>query len=164
MEQLMIDADQPAIDAYWATFLRSRADDPPARTTYLEADQFGNTPEMADRLAALVCSGVKTASSGLLWGYEATGERLPEVGDLAITLDGSGMPVCIIELTEARVLPFEAVDEQMAYEYGEGERTLAWWREHLWDYYVAQCAADGWQPARDMPLVFKRFRVVYPVA
>lgn len=160
----MADRNATDIDAYWSAFLRSRAAGPPARASYYDAEPFGNTPEMADELAALVLSGVKTATSGLLWGYEAEGLAPPAPGDLSITLDGRGVPVCILEWTEVFVQPFDAVDQQFAYEYGEGKRTLAWWREALWDYYVAECAAHGWQPAPDMPLVCKRFRVVYPIS
>ncbi|HEX5166467.1 MAG TPA: ASCH domain-containing protein [Thermomicrobiales bacterium] len=150
------------LPAYRAAFLRHRPNDPPERIGGATADAFGNTPEMADGLAALVCSGVKTATSGLLWGYEAEGEPIPAAGDLSIILDGRGAPVCIIENLETRIIPFDAVDEQLAWEYGEGERTLAWWREHLWDYYAAECAESGWKPSLEMPLVVRRFQAVYP--
>ena len=153
---------QTRVDAYWAAFLQSRAGTLPPNARYSEAEAFGNTPEMGNELAALVCRGVKTATSGLLWGYEALNERLPEPGDIAIVLDSRGAPVCIIELIETRIMPFHAVDEQLAWEYGEGDRTLPWWREQLWDYSVAICAEWGWQPASDMPLVVKRFRMIYP--
>jgi hypothetical protein len=32
--------------------------------------------------------------------------------------------LCIIELTEVEIKPFNSVDEQFAFEYGEGDRTL----------------------------------------
>jgi uncharacterized protein YhfF len=156
------ESQQTQIDAFWEAFLQSGTARLPPDAPYIEADAFGNTPEMGDELAALVCDGVKTATSGLLWGYEALNERLPEPGDIAIVLDGNGVPACIIELIETRIMPFDMVDEQLAWEYGEGDRTLAWWREHLWDYYVADCARSGWQPSPDMPLVVKRFQTIYP--
>ena len=74
-------------------------------------------------------------------------------------------PVCIIETTEVRVVPFCEVDARFAYDYGEGDRSLAWWRAHLWAYYVDECASLGRQAGRqaegDMPLVCERFRVVF---
>jgi uncharacterized protein YhfF len=151
-----------SVDEYWAAFLQRHAGTWPPGTRYSEAEAFGNTPAMADRLAALVCRGVKTATAGLLRGYEAMGERLPEPGDVAIVLDGRGVPACVIEIIETRIVPFDAFDEQLAREYGEGERTLVWWHEQLWEYYAAECAEHGWQPAPDMPLVVTRFCVVDP--
>ena len=38
---------------------------------------FGATPEQADELLALLLSGIKTATAGALWDYEAEGEALP---------------------------------------------------------------------------------------
>jgi uncharacterized protein YhfF len=155
-------SDDARIEEFWAAFLRSQAGKLPADLRYYEAEPFGNTAEMADELAALVEAGVKTATSGLFWGYEAEGLSLPVPGDYTVVLDSTGAPRCVTETVELRVIPFDEVDEPFAHEYGEGDRTLAWWREHLWDYYVAECAEHGWQPRPEMPLVCERFRVVYP--
>jgi|SRR5690242_9794069 len=40
--------------------------------------------------------------------------------------------------------------------------TLGWWKEHIWDYYVQECAAIGRQATEDMPILCERLRVVYP--
>jgi uncharacterized protein YhfF len=152
--------DEAAIERYWSEFLATRPDLPPD-LRYYEASPFGNTAAMADELAAVVCDGTKTTTSGLLWGYEAEGLQPMQAGDLSIVLNGAGSPVCITETVAAWIMPFDQADERFAYEYGEGDRTLAWWREHLWDYYAAECDEHGWQPAPDMPLVCERFRVVY---
>jgi uncharacterized protein YhfF len=149
------------VEEFWTAFLQSRAGALPAERRYYEAEAFGNTAAMADELAELVVAGIKTTTSGLLWGYEAEQLIPPAPGDFSIVLDSSGAPRCIIETIELRTIPFEEIDEQFAFEYGEGDRTLTWWREHLWDYYVAECAEDGWEPRPDMPLVCHRFRVVY---
>ena len=147
-------------DAFWEDYRRSQPEPAPPRD-YYEAFHFGNTQAMADKLAALVAGGVKTATSALLWHYEAAGKRLMQVGDLSIVTTWDGEPVCVIETTEVRVLPFNQVDAQFAYDYGEGDRTLAWWQERLWAYYQRECAGLG-RPAReDMPLVCERFRVVF---
>ena len=60
-----------------------------------------------------------------------------------------------------RVAPFEAIDARFAFDYGEGDRTLTWWRENLWDYYSRVCSSIGREPDSSMPLVCERFAVVF---
>jgi uncharacterized protein YhfF len=154
--------DDTRVEQFWTSFLHSQEGRVPAYLRYYSAEPFGNTAAMANELAALVESGVKTATSGLLWDYEREGVAPPVPGDFIIVLDSAGKPRCVTETVEMRVIPFNEVDEPFAFDYGEGDRTLAWWREHLWDYYVAECAKHGWQPSPDMPVACERFRVVYP--
>jgi uncharacterized protein YhfF len=150
---------QARIEAFWDAYRHAsgRAD-----ARYVEAFIFGNSERLADYCAAQVLAGVKTATSSLLWQYEQEDKPLPAVGDLWVMLNWAKEPLAVIETTEVRVVPFDEVDERIAADYGEGERTLTWWREHMWDYYVAvECPALGREPARDMPLVCEWFRVVY---
>ena len=107
-------------------------------------------------------SGIKTATSSLLWEYEASGEASPWVGALSILEDGDGRPACIIETTEAEIRPFDAADEAFAAAYGEWDGSLSTWRRQSWCHYTAVCAGLGREPREDMPLVCERFRVVYP--
>jgi uncharacterized protein YhfF len=62
---------------------------------------------------------------------------------------------------EVEICRFDAVEARFAYDYGEGDRSLADWQEFSWAYWVVDCAAHGWQPTPSMPLVCERFRVVY---
>ena len=72
----------------------------------------------------------------------------------------AGQPVCIMETTEVRIIPFKDVDEAFAYDYGEEERTLVWWKSAVWQTYSRICADLNQQPSEDMLLVCERFRVV----
>src|ERR1700730_15268028 len=103
---------------------------------YYEAFIFGNTESSANRLADLVLKGEKTATSSLLWTLEHENKPLFKVGHYSIVTTWDKTPVCIIETIELRTIPFKDVDAQFAYDYGEGDRTLAWWKEHIWEYYV----------------------------
>jgi len=162
-EMQMDDAQQsPAVEAVWAACVAALG--LPADARYFEAFRFGSTPDSADELAALVLDGTKTATSSSLRSWEAEGRRPPQGGDYSIVLDAGGAPVCVVQTVEAPVRPFESVDAQFAHDYGEGERTLDWWRREMWDYYLDECATHGWQPACDMPIIFERLRVVYPLA
>src|SRR6266516_2393140 len=128
---------------------------------YYEAFRFGNTEQMANELAALVVRGVKTATSCLLWELEQEQRPEVQVGDYSIVTDWEHRPVCIIQTTEVNLVPFKDIDAQFAYDYGEGDRTLAWWKQEMWDYYVQECASMGRQATQEMPLVCERFQVVY---
>ena len=103
----------------------------------------------------------KTATGFLKWVHDAENKPIPEPGDLSIVTDGGNHPLCIIMDTEIRVVPFEEVDERFAYDGGEGDRTLASWREGYWAMIVADCAGLNRVPTRKAPIVRERFRVVY---
>lgn len=149
------------IEAYWRIYLETLAADSPVRDEEYVAEGWGDFPEMADELGALISAGTKTATCSALWEYKAEGEALPEVGTKTIVLDGNGDPLCIIETTQVEVRPFDEVDERFAYEEGEGDRSLEYWREAHWRFFSRTLPNIGKEPAPDMPLVCERFRVVY---
>jgi len=98
---------------------------------------FGDSPEMADRLAELVLSGKKTATTGSLIEYEIDNEKVPDV-DLTtfdILLNGDDKPIAIIRTTNIFVIPFKEVTEEHAYREGEGDRTLSYWRKSHMNYW-----------------------------
>jgi len=109
----------------------------------------------------LVLAGTKTATGSALWSYEANGKRLPEVGDHWVVTAGADDPVCIIETTEVRILPFDEVGADYARDGGEGDRSLASWRDIYWRYLVSEGSRIGREPSPKAPLVMERFRVVY---
>ncbi len=149
-----------AIRAFWE---RCRAQRPAWQRADFPAPEawgFGADSAMADRLGALVIEGVKTATSSALWEYEHDGSPLPRAGDLGNVIDGQGEPLCLIETTEVLVLPFDQVPSDFAYEEGEGDRTLATWREAHWDFFAGFLPRIGLKPASDMPVVCERFHVL----
>ena len=150
----------PAVEAYWQGFLATLPPDTPRPAGY-SAWGFGDSPEMADDLGALVREGTKTATCGLLWEYEADGDPLPQVGEYSVITGGDGSPLCIIETTEVVVRPFNMVDAQFAYDEGEGDRSYAYWRAGHWRFFSRVCKRIGRQISETMPVVCERFRVVY---
>ena len=121
---------------------------------------FGDSREMADRFAKLVRDGVKTATCSALWSYEDDQKPLPQTQDQSVVIDGNGAPVAIIETVDVFVMPFNEVPEQFAYDEGEGDRSLAYWREAHRNYFSRQPFKDRVFGER-MPLVCERFRVVH---
>jgi uncharacterized protein YhfF len=75
-----------------------------------------------------------------------------------------GLPLCVIETTEVQVQAFEDVDEEFAAAEGEGDRSLACWREVHWSYFERVCDKLGRERSLRMPVVCERFRVVFAQA
>ncbi len=150
------------VETFWQSYLSTLSEEDQKNTPTFVVDQFADTPEAATKVGKLVRDGVKTTTSSLLWGLEHIGEPLPKVGNIYLIVDGNGEPLCIIEVTEAEIKPFNAVDEQFAFEYGEGDRTLAFWLSDNWNFHSRWCIEIGREPSETMPIVFQRFRLLYP--
>lgn len=125
-----------------------------------ESFAFGDSPEMADTLAALVVSGPKRGTAGLLADYEARGESAPTPGDVWVVLDGSGRPAAVIRTTAVEIVPFREVDAAFAFDEGEGDRSLAYWRDAHRDYFGR--TSPGFTESD--PVVCERFELLHPVA
>ena len=148
-------------EAYWRSYVDTLPVNSSERDEQYVAEGWGDSPEMADELGALIASGTKTAACSALWEYEAEGEPLPKVGSKTIVVDGNGNPLCIVEMTEVEVVPYDRVDARFAYEEGEGDRSLAYWRDAHWRFFSRTLPNVGREPTTEMPLVCERFRVIY---
>ena len=105
----------------------------PAKYQGLRSFAFGDGPELADELLDLVMKGVKTATCST--------EDEPNIstpGERWIVLDGHGTPACVIETTEVTYRRYNEIDAAFAYEEGEGDRSLAYWREAHRQYFGRQ--------------------------
>ena len=150
----------PQVEAFWQACLASLPD--AERPSEYEAWSFGDSPEMADELGRLVTAGTKTATCCSLRGLELDGEPVPETGHLSIVLGGGGEPLCVIETTGVEVKPYNEVGADFARAEGEGDRSLAYWREAHKRFFIREGEASGYAFDETMPLVCERFRVVYP--
>ncbi|WP_304622077.1 ASCH domain-containing protein [Roseomonas cutis] len=114
---------------------------------------IGGAPEHAEAGAGLILAGTKTLTSSPFWDYPDG--KLPFVGALSVLLDGSGRARGIVETVRLEVLPFGAVTEEMARDYGEGDRTLAWWRRAMGEFYRASAARAGEALTEGTPLLWE---------
>lgn len=128
---------------------------------FYEAFAFGDSAGMADELADLVLRGVKRATAGSVWSFEAEGKRLPRPGDLSIVTSGSGEPLCVIETETVEVVPFDQVTAAFAATEGEGDGSLSYWQTAHRQYFCRECERAGRPFTEDMPVVCERFKVVY---
>lgn len=150
-----------AVAAYWEAFRATLPPEARADATYA-AWGFGDSADMADELGALVAAGTKTATASLFWEYEFDGDPLPPVGAYNVILNGRGDPLCITQTMQITITPFNEVEATFAYDEGEGDRSLRYWREVHWAFFSRMCQRIGREPHETMPVVGERFRLVYP--
>jgi uncharacterized protein YhfF len=131
---------------------------PGEETRYFAPMSIGSTPEHANEGARLILNGVKTLTSSAFWNYPDG--KIPFVGALSVLLDGAGRPRGIIETTRVKIMPFQAITEDMAQEYGEGERTAVWWRGAMREFYQASATRHDAAFTDDSPLIWEWLAVV----
>lgn len=145
-------------DAFYAAF---RTHSPAAPEAY-DVVAFGDTPALQDELVALALAGTKRATASLLRDYDDPPPALPKVGDHVVVVDGRGRPRCVWVTIEITVKPLAQVDAAFAWDEGEGDRTLGDWLAMHRAYFAAQAAREGFAFSDDIPVVFERFRLVWP--
>jgi uncharacterized protein YhfF len=122
----------------------------PAKYQGLRSFAFGDGPRLADELLDLVIRGLKTATCST-----EDEPNTSKPGECWIVLDGRGEPACVIETTEVTYRRYNEVDAAFAYEEGEGDRSLAYWREAHRNYFGRQGKFR-----ENMMLMCERFRLV----
>lgn len=125
----------------------------------MDAWAFGAEPDL---LAQLVLDGTKTATASAFELYELEGEPLPKVGSYDIVLDSQDDAVCIIEITKVSVVPFKDVSDGHAFKEGEGDRSLAYWRQVHEELFTEWLAESHLVFNEGSKIVLEEFRVVYP--
>ena len=116
----------------------------------LESFAFGDGADLADTLLGLVLSGRKVATC---WSVRDGQQTF--VGKRMVVRDGAGRPRAVIETVALEQRPFEAVDAAFAALEGEGDLTLANWREGHRRYFERD---GGFDPL--MMLWCERFTLI----
>ena len=124
---------------------------------------FGDSPQLADELAALVRSGRKRATATTIVEFEHEGERLPTIGQHSVVCDGVGQPVCVIRIDHLSVGPLnEVLDPAFAWDEGEGNRTYEDWLAQHSAYWRRVLPNLGAEFNLNRSVVLERFSVVWP--
>jgi uncharacterized protein YhfF len=155
--------DLEACDCFFRAYLAQLPRAHPHHACNPDAFGFGGEPELAEELAALVTAGRKRATTSLPVEFTSLGEPLPRAGDLSIIVRGDGRPVAIIERTHVQWRAFDEVDEGYAAVEGEGDASLASWREAHAQYFTEVCRRLGGSFDGSTPVLCQTFQVVWPV-
>jgi uncharacterized protein YhfF len=152
---------QESVQAYWESFLNSLSPDSPYRSRTYVAEGWGDSPQMADELGALIAQEIKTGTCSALWEWEAEGNPIPQAGLITVVIDGRGEPLCIVETVDVSVRKYNEVDADFARSEGEGDLSLNYWREAHRNFFSRTLPKIGKEFSEDMPLVCERFRLIY---
>ncbi len=140
----------------WEQFLELH----PEVTQEMDAWAFGAEP---DQLAQLVLEGTKTATASAYNLYEVDKEPLPEVGTYDVVLDSHDKAICIIQIKKVSVVPFNQVSADHAFKEGEGDKSLAYWRQVHEELFTEWMAEAGLAFSEEMGVVLEEFCKVYPI-
>lgn len=132
----------------------------PAIGDDINAWAFGAEP---DQLAQLVLEGTKTATASAYNLYEVDKEPLPEVGTYDVVLDSHDKAICIIQIKKVSVVPFNQVSADHAFKEGEGDKSLAYWRQVHEELFTEWMAEAGLAFSEEMGVVLEEFCKVYPI-
>lgn len=152
---------EETVKNYWQKFLSTLPPDSPYHSKTYIAEGWGDSPEMADELGALIAQGIKTGTCSALWEWEAEGNPIPEKGLVTVVINGRGEPLCIVETVEVSIRNYNEVDADFARAEGEGDFSLDYWRAAHKRFFTRTLAKIGKEFSEDMPLVCERFRVIY---
>ena len=103
------------------------------RINGLRGIEFGTPGAFREELNALVLSGQKKATSGILENdYKVENEEIETVGERLAVVDSNGKHIATIESTKVEVLKFSEVPDEFALAEGEGDTSGDEYREsHL---------------------------------
>jgi uncharacterized protein YhfF len=151
--------DPAAIDDFWREYLA--AADVTADVTCADAFHFGDHPRLADELLGLVLAGRKRATACGLAELENANLPVPRIGDHWIVCDGRSQPRAVGATTDVRIGSLQSVDDQFAWDEGEGDRTRDDWLRQHQIYFQRTYAATELHYDLHIDVVFERFDIVY---
>lgn len=115
---------------------------------------MGDSAALANELAELVVSGRKTGTCGSLAAFNQE-EASPGIGSYSIILNGQQEPVCVIRTVALRLMRFCDVTAEWAQKEGEGDLSLAYWRDEHKAFFER---AGSYSP--EMELVAEAFELI----
>lgn len=146
----------------WNRYLASINEDlRMTKLSYAFVDHFCHEKEPADRLYRLAIDGIKRATTGSVDVCRHHGESILKPGDLSILTNFDETECCVIRTVRSTIKKFSEVTEEDAFIEGEGDKSLAYWRQAHLGFFRAEFAELGLEFSEDREVVFEEFRVEY---
>lgn len=124
----------------------------------IDAWAFGAEPDL---LAQLVLEGTKTATASAYDEYLFYKEPLGQIGDTSVILDSQENAVCIIRTTKVSLVSFDEVSQEHAFKEGEGDKSLAYWRQVHEKLFTEWLGDTGISFTPKSKVVLEEFEVVF---
>lgn len=122
---------------------------------------FGDgSKEMGDTLGALVVDGIKTGICAAHCIYELEGEKLQQIGQFDIVLDGDENPLAIIQYTNIELVKMKNVTPAFAKSEGEGDLSYDYWYDAHVQFFTWELGLYDLTFTPDIVLVCQTFEVV----
>lgn len=158
MSLLPLPGRRDEIQTFWLEYQRACQ----VQVEGFSATAFGHSRTVADELAALIAEGHKRAHATLERDFEQEGDELPRPGEHIVVLDGRGAPRAIVRLRHVERRYFNEIDDEFAFECGEGDRTLAWWLTAYRQDFAERAEREGFQVGERAVLILEHFDLVWP--
>jgi uncharacterized protein YhfF/GNAT superfamily N-acetyltransferase len=152
-------AKDARVEAFWREFC-TQVRLPPS--TPYQAWYFGDSPALANELLELVLHGPKRATAGLAESNDRSPLVKPVTGGYSVVTEMDGTPRAVLRTTAVERRPFRDVDAAFAWDEGEGDRTLADWKDGHRRFFTRELAAAGRVFDDGMPVDLERFELLYP--
>ena len=123
---------------------------------------FGNSSEMARELAKLVLQGKKTATASLVATNKLKPESAPINDGFSVVTDFESNPMCVIQTSETRHLPFAEVDAEFAFDEGESDQSLEYWHDVHHKYFMKEAAELNIEFNEKSLIACERFKLLFP--
>lgn len=128
---------------------------------FISIDHFGDSAELSSALLALIASGKKRGGASLHAAYAIEKSPVPQAGEIRIVLDHHDQPVFVTRNTAVDIVPFHAVGADFAACEGEGDGSLAYWRQAHHNYFTRTSPELGLVFSEDLLIVCERFEVLH---
>lgn len=146
------------IEPFWLAYQRECQIQVPG----FAATALAPTRAVADELAELVLAGAKRAHATLHRDFLQEFDPLPQIGDHLVVLDGAGTPRVIVRTTRVELRHFNEIDDEFAFDAGEGDLTLRWWLTAHRQDYAERAEREGFEVDERSELVLEWFERVWP--
>ena len=148
----------PSVAAMWQRF---RALNPEAPEEAPLAYHFCDNQADAETCANLVVKGQKQATAASLAELDLAGYQVAQPGEYAVVTDFDGVARAVIRTTTVEIRRLGEVDAQFAWDEGEGDRSLEWWREAHLAYYRRVLADSPVPVDDDLMIACERFETLF---
>jgi uncharacterized protein YhfF len=152
----MPDPLPPTVE-FWFAFANEHAVNP---STPWQSFHFGMDNPLADELAAIVATGKKRGTAGLLADLEMEPGAMPLLNSYGVVTSFSGLPVAVIQTVAIDIVAFRDVSAAFAARENEGDGSLDYWQRGHRNYFGRRCVERGWTFSEDMAVVCESFDVL----